>query len=184
MSLAPTDPRPVLPAPVQSENYAREAFIRAMGAAATSVTIVSTDGPAGRCAQTVSAMASVSADPPCLLVCVNDKSPLAAAVLANGTLAVNVLADGQADAAQTFAGQSVDGGAPYDFARHQWQAGALGQPQLAGSSAVFECRLVGAHRYGTHHVFIASPAESVPGAPDAQPMTYHARRFGTHSPRA
>ncbi|GEB48536.1 flavin reductase family protein [Streptomyces cacaoi] len=47
-----------------------------MGNAATGVTVVTTDGPHGRYGQTVSAMCSVSADPPALLVCVTVRSPL------------------------------------------------------------------------------------------------------------
>lgn len=53
----------------------RQDFVAAMGNAATGVTVVSTEGPAGHFAQTVSAMCSVSADPPSLLVCVNERSP-------------------------------------------------------------------------------------------------------------
>lgn len=184
MSLAPTVSPSAAPIAQMDETIARNSFVRAMGMAATGVTIVSTDGPAGRFAQTVSAMASVSADPPCLLVCVHDKSPLAQAVIGNGTLAVNVLATDQADAALTFAGQGPDGSAPYDFSRHDWRSGVLDQPLLSASAAVFECRLIGHHRYGTHHVFVASPAQSLPGAADAAPMTYHARSFGSHTPAA
>ena len=54
---------------------ARETFIAAMGQAATGVTVVTTDGRAGRLGVTVSAMTSVSADPPLLLICVNRRSP-------------------------------------------------------------------------------------------------------------
>ena len=54
----------------------RNAFVEAMGRAATGVTVVGTDGPSGRYARTVSAMCSVTADPTTLLVCVNRKSPL------------------------------------------------------------------------------------------------------------
>ena len=69
----------------------RTSFIDAMGRTATGVTVVGTDGPAGRLAQTVSAMCSVSADPETLLVCVHRKSPLNEAIARHGVFAVSVL---------------------------------------------------------------------------------------------
>ena len=66
----------------------RQLFIGAMGAVATGVTVVATGGAGGQFAQTVSAMSSVSADPPLLLVCLNSRSPINAAISANGVLTV------------------------------------------------------------------------------------------------
>ena len=45
-----------------------------MGAAVTGVSVVTTDGAGGRLGLTVSSMASVSADPPMLLVCIGRRS--------------------------------------------------------------------------------------------------------------
>src|SRR5690349_11081057 len=78
------------------ESWQREQFIAAMSLATTPVTVVATDGPAGRVGQTVSAMCSVSADPPTLLVCVHRRSPLWEAIEANGCFSVNLLSAGQA----------------------------------------------------------------------------------------
>ena len=48
----------------ESLDLARDSFIAAMRQAATGVTVVTTDGAAGRRGVTVSAMTSVSAEPP------------------------------------------------------------------------------------------------------------------------
>src|SRR3982074_2355730 len=72
--------------------WAREQFLAAMGLATSAVSVVTTDGAAGGYGQTVSAMCSVSAAPPTLLVCVNRGSPLAAAIAVNECFAVNLLA--------------------------------------------------------------------------------------------
>ena len=80
-------------------------FIAAMGMAATAVSVVTTDGPAGRFGLTVSAFSSVSADPPMVLACVNRKSPAVAAIDSNGLFAVNVLAADNRGVAETFAGR-------------------------------------------------------------------------------
>src|ERR1700752_1253507 len=109
----------------------RDAFIEAMRRAATGVTLVTTDGPAGRFGVTVSAFASVSADPPMLLACINRKSPAAAAIAANGGFCVNVLTAAQSFLADVFAGRS-ERYAPYDFTCADWQR-AEGGWRLADS---------------------------------------------------
>ena len=47
----------------------RQAFIDAMRQVASTVTVVTTDGPEGQAGATVSAFASLSAAPPSVLVC-------------------------------------------------------------------------------------------------------------------
>ena len=67
-------------------------FLEGMSVAATTVNVVTTDGDAGRAGVTVSAMSSVSADTqrPTLLVCINENSSAAAAILENGVFCVNI----------------------------------------------------------------------------------------------
>ncbi|MHB8505753.1 MAG: flavin reductase family protein [Acidimicrobiales bacterium] len=154
-------------------------YLQSMAQAATGVTVVTTDGRAGRWGQTVSAMCSVSAQPPTLLVCVNRRSPLVPAVEANGAFSVNVLAAGQAGVADTFAGRP-GGGRPYDFACAPWDHLDSGCPGLRGASAVFDCRLEDATDSGTHRVFFGA----VVGCrrTPAEPLTYAGRRYGRHAP--
>ncbi|MDT8873082.1 flavin reductase family protein [Komagataeibacter rhaeticus] len=84
----------------------RDAFISAMGHAAHSVSVVVTDGDAGRMGVTVSAVSSVSADPPMILACINRKSPAVAAICANGSMTINMLAATQHDISDVFSGRS------------------------------------------------------------------------------
>ncbi|MCB5909189.1 flavin reductase family protein [Streptomyces pinistramenti] len=171
MTLAPdhlTDPRPL-----------RSDFVAAMANAATGVTVVATDGPAGRFAQTVSAMTSVSADPPSLLVCVNRRSPLADAAARNGVFAVSVLAVEQAHVSDVFAGRA-HGGAPYDFGCAPWRHLATGAPALTEAAAVFDCRLSASYEHGTHRILLGDVRAS--GLTTARPLVHHARAYG--APRA
>src|SRR5689334_3221057 len=92
----------------------REAFVTAMAGAVTGVTVITTDGPAGRFGLTVSATASVSAEPPMILACVNRRSPAAAAIEANQAFCLNLLSDVQFPLADVFAGRSKDR-PPYSF---------------------------------------------------------------------
>jgi len=82
----------------------RDAFIHAMRGVAASVTVVTTDGAAGRHGATVSAFSSVSADPPTVLVCLRANSRIAETVLGNGAFSVNVLPQNSPEIANRFAG--------------------------------------------------------------------------------
>ncbi|MEQ9673623.1 MAG: flavin reductase family protein, partial [Roseovarius indicus] len=83
----------------------REDFISAMRRVAASVTVVTTDGPAGRAGATVSAFSSVSADPPTVLVCLHAQSRIAGFVQENKRFCVNVLPERFSDIADRFAGR-------------------------------------------------------------------------------
>jgi flavin reductase (DIM6/NTAB) family NADH-FMN oxidoreductase RutF len=131
---------------------ARASFLQAMAEAATSVTLVTTDGPAGRFGVTVSAFASVSADPPMVLACINRRSPAAAAIATNGGYCVNVLSAAQSFLAEVFAGRS-ERFAPYDFGCAEWQRAESGW-RLSEAVASFECALDQDIAVGTHQVLI------------------------------
>ncbi len=87
------------------ESIDRETFIAAMRRVASSVSVVTTDGPAGRHGTTVSAFCSVSADPPTVLVCLHGGSRIAALVGDNGIFRVNILPAEAAEIADRFAGK-------------------------------------------------------------------------------
>jgi flavin reductase (DIM6/NTAB) family NADH-FMN oxidoreductase RutF len=154
---------------------AQQDFINAMGAAVTGVTIVTTDGAAGRFGLTVSAISSVSADPPMLLACVNRKNPSAAAIEVNGLFAVNVLGAACREVAEIFAGRPRDGSA-YDFARHDWGSGEAGLPLLKDAAAHFECEVAQALDAGTHRIFIGRVLRAARN--HAEPLVYCNRSFG------
>ena len=149
-------------------------FVSAMGMAATGVSVVTTDGPAGRCGLTVSAVSSVSAEPPLVLICVNRKSPAVAAIDANGAFAVNLLAAHNRAYAETFAGRPREG-RPFDFANHHWRHGQSGLPLVADATAVFECEIHQSLDAGTHRIFIGRVVAAHKG--EADPLVYCNRAF-------
>ena len=150
-------------------------FIAAMGAAATGVTVITTEGMAGRFGLTVSAVSSVSAEPPMLLACVNRKSPAVAAMDRNGRFAVNVLGFNSKDVAEVFAGRPQSGKA-YDFDRHAWEEGSMGQPLLSNATASFECEIECSQDAGSHRIFIGRVVNARRNA--AEPLVYCNRAFG------
>ena len=150
-------------------------FISAMGAAATGVSIVTTEGTGGRFGLTVSAISSVSAEPPMLLACVNRKSPAVAAIDRNGRFAVNVLGFNNREVAEVFAGRPASG-KPYDFERHAWEEGETGQPVLSDATASFECEIECSQDAGSHRIFIGRVVNAKRNS--AEPLVYCKRAFG------
>lgn len=153
---------------------APEGFVAAMRRAATGVTVVSTAGPAGRFGVTVSAMTSVSAEPPLLLVCVHRASPACDAIARNGVFCVNVLQESQDLVSDVFAGRVPTSGGDR-FECGDWRAGATGAPRLADAAAAFDCRLEASHDHGSHRVFIGRVVEASEG--EGRPLVYCDRAY-------
>jgi len=150
-------------------------YIEAMSRAATGVTIVTTSGANGPFGQTVSAMSSVSADPPMLLVCINRKSRTCAPIERERVFAVNVLRADHRRLAESFAGRPRRG-KPYDFTTARWDTGLTGSPLLAGSVARFDCTLEAAYPAGTHMVFVGNVVTADAGM--GAPLVYAGRGYG------
>lgn len=173
-----------MPDPTYKDETLRQRFLGGMGLIACTVSIVTTDGTAGRYGTTVSAMASVSADGewPTLLVCIHHQSNTASAILQNGAFCVNVLRGDHASISDNFAGRRP---APEGdkFACADWVLGSTGAPALVGGLVIFHCRLRSGERVGTHHVFIGEVRE-VETAPEGAPLIYASRAYGTPMPIA
>ena len=157
------------------EAVAASEFIAAMSRAVSGVSVVTTAGSAGRWGLTVSAVTSVSAEPPQLLVCINRRNPLRSALISNGVFAVNMLSAAQCQVADTFAGR-VSNGRPFDFGCAQWQTAESGSPLLRDASAVFDCVLRQSYAAGTHTICIGQVVAT--RSRDAAPLLYTGRRYG------
>ena len=129
-------------------------FKLGMRTLASSVTVIAVQGLDGASAGlTATAVCSLSAEPPTLLVCVNRKAGIAAALRKGAEFSVNVLAAGQTDIAEAFGGRkAVRGGAKFAFG--SWSRSEHDVPILAGARASFECRVAEVMDHGTHHIVI------------------------------
>ncbi|MGB0865294.1 MAG: flavin reductase family protein [Granulosicoccaceae bacterium] len=155
----------------------RSQFLEGMSKVACTVTVVTTDGSAGRSGMTVSAMSSVSADgeAPCLLVCVHHEAPAAPLILANGCFCTNVLSTEQSEISNVFAGLSeVDNGDRFGCA--SWHSMRTGSPRLEHALAAFDCRVLSAERVGTHHIFIGT-VQDVYVSDASSPLLYANRDY-------
>lgn len=79
-------------------------FRAAMARLPAAVNILTTDGPNGRCGLTVSAVSSVTDQPPTVLVCVNQSSASHDVFHGNRRVCVNVLGGQHEELARHFAG--------------------------------------------------------------------------------
>jgi len=129
----------------------RDAFLAAMRQVASTVTVVTTDGAAGRAGATVSAFTSLSADPPSILICLRSDSRIARTVTGNAAFCVNILPEHAVEVARAFAGPSPDN--PEDrFAGLEFEAEAHG-PILPRATA-FSCALTDRMLHGSHAICI------------------------------
>ena len=112
------------------------------------VTTLDTDGtPRGL---TTTAVSSVSAEPPLLLVCVDLTSRTLPALRAGGRFVVNFLREGRSELARLFASKAED-----KFAGVEWRPSATGMPVLeADALAWAECVTVHEIEPGDHVVLL------------------------------
>jgi len=135
---------------ISDDSVTRQNYREAMARFGAAVSVVTTDGPAGRRGFTASAVCSVTDDPPTLLVCVNRQNDSHATLLANGVLCVNTLAAGQQELSALFGGATADQVAR--FAAGSWHTLETGAPVLQGAVVSFDCRIAQVTEIGTHSV--------------------------------
>lgn len=156
-----------------------EAFLGAMRVQATAVNVVTSDGPGGRVGVTVSAMSSVSAEPPLILACVNRRSPCVATIRENGVFCINALSAEQSHLADTFAGRP-NAGVPFDFRAASWTVLETRAPVLVDAVANLDCVIHEIVEAGSHTIFIGR----VVGAQhrNVKPLVYCDRTYGAFGP--
>lgn len=131
---------------------AQTLFREAMSRLGSAIAVVTSDGPAGRCGLTASALCSVTDTPPTVLVCVNRGSALNAVMRANGVIGINLLGAGDAALSDTFAGRTGVPMAERFDAR--WIQGAAGAPLLRDAAAALEGRIAEVVERGTHSLLL------------------------------
>jgi len=166
-----------VPGTILASGVSTAEFRGAFANFATTVSVIATNGPAGRAGLTCSAVCAVSDDPPLLLACVHGKSAANAAMKVNRVMAVNCLQADQSALSQAFAGV---GSLPLEdrFALGEWHALATGAPCCRHALAVLDCEVVDIRDVGTHSVFIAKVVAT--STRDlGEPLVYQRRAYAT-----
>ena len=149
-------------------------FKEAMARVAGAVHLVTTDGPAGKAGFTATAVCSVSAEPPTLLVCVNETSSAARVLVANRVLAINTIGSEFNALAMLMGGKTS---LEDRFAGGQWTAGVHGAPLLDGAMVNFDCVIQDSHVCGTHRVLFCRIVAVRLGEVALDPSLYFYRNF-------
>lgn len=136
----------------------------------TGVTVVTTSVGGRPYGLAVNAFASVSLDPPTLLVCVARSAVTHAHLLGAEHVVVNVLSHRQRDVAAVFARSGGD-----KFAQLAWRPGATGGPVLDGVAGHFEMRVDERLSVHTHTIFLGTVVEAA--ASGLAPLVYLGGRF-------
>ncbi|NTF97924.1 flavin reductase family protein [Rhizobium rhizogenes] len=126
-------------------------FKLAMRALPAQVCIIASRSGDMRIAMTATAVTSLSAEPPQLLICVHHQSRPTAVIREARAFSVNLVPATLVDVATQCA---LPGLEPEErFRTGRWRTSAnLGQPLLDDALVGFECSLASDARHGTHHV--------------------------------
>lgn len=121
---------------------------------AVGVTIITTRNDEQQAGLTATAVCSVTADPPRLVVFVNKNVVANEVILNSGALCINVLAGEQEEVAKAFAGmiKEVHGDARFGYG--EWRELVTGAPALDDTLANFDCRVIKVFDESTHHAFL------------------------------
>ena len=146
-------------------------FKRAMRGLPAQVAVVSSKSADVRIAMTATAVTSLSAEPPQLLVCIHQMARAAAVIKDAGAFAVNLLHTGQVDVANQCAMPNLEPENRFDIG--SWTLSQnLGQPLLDQAIVNFECSLTAQYKQGTHSIFVGL-IEQVRFEMGGRPLLYH-----------
>jgi len=133
----------------------------------TVVTALDGDKPRGLA---VNAFASISLDPPTVMVAVQHTSSTHDCLFRADHLAINILSVDQLDVVKRFAAKSED-----KFAGIDWQPGPYGSPLIGRSAASMEVEIRERLHASTHTVFMCRVVHAL--VSDRHPMIYSAGKF-------
>jgi flavin reductase (NADH)/flavin reductase len=137
--------------------------------------ITSLSAARGRAGLTATAVCSVSAEPPVLLICVHRDNRSHDVIRDAGVFAVNVLDIADQALAHRFAG-SVAGDERFHGAR--WTRLLTGAPVLESALASFDCRIGQTLDAGTHRVLLGEVQAVRLGPAGGRPLLYAHGSYG------
>lgn len=149
-----------------------DAFTNAMASHAAAVCVVTALAGDLRLGRTVTAVTSLTAEPPTLVTSITRGSALAQAIAETGGFSVAMLAEGQDEVADVFAGKRV---LEDRFEAGRWDRWPSGRPKLLGAATVIDCTLSGVISLESHCLFAGTliGAEVTENAP----LLWHKRHY-------
>ena len=123
---------------------------------------------------TISAFASVSPEPPLIMVVI-DHRHRAYALLEeeNAVFAVSILGRDQEYLSERFAWVTEED----RFKEGEWETAVTGAPVLTDALTWLDCTIAGRYSAGTHHVYLGEVQASKVPKPDGSPLVYWNRSY-------
>ena len=176
-----TEDEMTLPLTTAPDTTDRAAFAEAMSRLAAGVSVVTCSRDGRPWGTTVTAVASISAEPPTVLVSLGSSASSADAIAAAGRFGLSILEQGQ----QIVARHCSRPGTP-KFLEPFTREPQSGSPMIAGALAHLDCELVEQFEVADHTVFVGRVREARP-ARSGTPLLYFRRDYrrlaGPHIPR-
>lgn len=145
----------------------QSSFRAVLGRFASGVTVVTAVDKRGRdIGMTVSAFASVSLDPPLVLICIDHTASIYNSIAKVTHFVANVLSEGQEALARRFAEKN-----PNRFDGIGYDRGQSGGPVLDEILGYVECEVIARHEAGDHDIIIGAVEVAV--YKEGKPLLYY-----------
>ncbi|AVH45628.1 flavin reductase family protein [Agrobacterium tumefaciens] len=142
---------------------------------AAGVAVISTvDGQGRQTGVTMTAVLSLSLNPPLFLVSLDNQSNTLAAITDSGHFCINFLSEEQADISKVFASKSDD-----KFRNVNISTGCTGSPCIDGAVAHGECEVQDRYPTGDHTIIIGRVVRTA--VHGGRPLVYHSGRYASLS---
>lgn len=158
----------------QTLNLDSEQLRRSMRAWASGVTVVTATHAGEQHGMTVSSFTSISLDPPLIIVSLQTDSRTHKLVSQSNAFAVTILAAGQQEISDRFAGRIPD--TEDRFVDIETDFLHSGIPIIKGGLAYLDCHVTQAISVGTNTLFLAEVL-AAGGRGEGSPLVYHDRKY-------
>ncbi len=155
-----------------------DTFRHAIGRLAATVCVVTCRHDDTWYGMTATAVTSLCAEPPSLLVCIHRHTAFHAALSRCERFCMNVLGTRHRQVSATFGRKADDPAAK--FAVGDWRLTADGLPYLADAQSNLVCRIASVFEHGTHSIVVGH-CETITNWPDVAPLLYADGAYGTLS---
>ena len=155
-----------------------DVFKQSMRLLAGGVCIVATNRNGEWHGLTMTAVCSLTMDPPSLIACVNRDAGAHGIMSATRRVSVNVLTHDHLGLAELFSSSRVKGPERFD---EKWTGMASGVPALIDALAVLDCEIIQETAVGQHSVFFCE-VKNVRLQPDGKPLVHFDRAFCAVAP--
>jgi len=149
-------------------------FKQSMRLLAGGVCIVASARDGERLGLTMTAVCSLTLDPPTLIACVNRDAGAHGMMRSTRRISVNLLGSDHVELAELFSSSRIKGAERFD--RAKWTDMASGVPALVDALAVLDCEIFEEIPVGQHSAFFCE-VKAARLQPDQEPLVHFNREF-------